>query len=164
MAQHQVDRPLGHQEEKFYSHVRLTCVVTLLLLCKLAMSDATAAPKKCAREEAQRAEAEASSLKTWAQIFGSYKRYRNCDDGAISEGYSASVAALLATGWDHIGELLQLIKSHPNFEQFVLRHIDDTMTRDQDEQIRINARDTCPTNAVQFCAAVQKRFAILDAG
>lgn len=122
---------------------------------------AIAAPK-CSREDAQRAEVAASSLKTWEQVFDSYERYRRCDDGAISEGYSSSVAALLATGWGQLGDLLPLIKSHPDFEQFVLKHLDDTMSHDQDAQIQANARAACPKGAEQFCAAVQKRFAILN--
>lgn len=73
----------------YNSNARLTYVVTIISLCLLAISDAAAAPNRCAREDAQKVEAEASSLKTWPQIFDSYDRYRNCDNGAISEGYSA---------------------------------------------------------------------------
>jgi hypothetical protein len=134
---------------------------TVLSLCVLAASEAAIAPK-CTREDARRAEVEASGLKTWQQVFDSYRRYRKCDDGAISEGYSSSIATLLATGWNGVGELLPLIKSHPDFERFVLRHLDDTMSRDQDVRIHSNVQNSCPTNATQFCAAVQKRFAILN--
>jgi hypothetical protein len=145
---------------RWATRARLLCA-TVLSLCILAASEAATTPK-CTREDAQRAEIEASSLKTWQQVFDSYGRYRRCDDGAISEGYSSSIATLLATGWDDIGELLPLIKSHPDFERFVLRHLDDTMSRDQDARIQSNVRDACPTNAAQFCAAVRKRFAILN--
>ena len=116
----------------------------------------------CGREDAQRAETEASSLKTWQQVFESYERYRWCDDGAISEGYSSSIATLLASDWGNLGALLQLIKSHPDFEKFVIKHLDDTMTQDQDTKIQGNIRTSCPKDGARFCVAVQKRFAILN--
>jgi hypothetical protein len=134
---------------------------TVLSLHTFAISEAATTPK-CTREDAQRAEVEASSLKNWQQVFDSYRRYRKCDDGAISEGYSSSIATLLATGWAEIGGLLPLIKSHPDFERFVLRHLDDTMSRDQDTRIQSNVREACPENAAQFCAAVRKRFVKLN--
>jgi hypothetical protein len=139
--------------------LRLLFAAALSLCVVLA---AGAATQNCTRQDAQKAETEASSLKTWHQVFQSYRRYRNCDDGAISEGYSSTIAALLSSGWDHIGELLQLIKLHPGFERFVLRHLDDTMSRDQDTQIQSNVRGKCPTDAAQFCAEITKRFAVLN--
>lgn len=84
------------------------------------------------------------------------------DDAAIAEGYSSSIAALLATDWGRLAELLPLIETHPDFERFVLRHLDETMSLEEDRQIKINARDECPKNATRFCAAVAKRIAASD--
>lgn len=116
----------------------------------------------CTPEEAQRAEYGASTLKTWEEVFRSYERYRSCDDGAISEGYSNSVATLLASKWNQVRDLVSLIKTDQAFEAFVLRHIDDTMTRNQDVMIRRNIHKKCPEVAAQFCVALSKRFAALD--
>jgi hypothetical protein len=125
-------------------------------------SYANASPS-CTPGEARKAEAEASSLRTWQQVFYSYQRYRKCDDGAISEGYSNSVASLLAAHWEQNEELLSLVNAHPQFERFVIRHLDDTMTRDQDVQIHNNIQHLCPPQRSRFCAAVRKRFAELNA-
>jgi len=94
--------------------------------------------------------------------FRSYNRYRGCDDGAISEGYSSSVASLLANRWNQLRDLIRLIRTDQSFQVFVLRHVDDTMTHDQDVVIQNNARLKCPQHAGQFCAALSKRFAELD--
>jgi hypothetical protein len=126
------------------------------------MLPATSFAENCTQHDAQKAETEASSLHTWPQLFDSYRRYRSCDDGAISEGYSSSVAALLAFHWDRIADVLPLIRSDSGFRRFVLRHVDDTMSKDQDTKIQSNVRDQCPTAAAHFCADIRKRFAFLD--
>ena len=65
-----------------------------------------AATRICAEQEAISAEMEADSLKTWAQVFAAYKQYRQCDDGGIAEGYSDSIATLLAERWDQLKTLM----------------------------------------------------------
>lgn len=130
------------------------------LLCFLVMSGAMAA--QCTREDAKKAEYGASTLETWEQVFRSYQRYRNCDDGAIGEGYSSSVATLLAIHWTQLGHLMRLVKTDQAFESFVIVHVDDTMSRDQDVMIRQNMHQKCPKDAAQFCVALRKRFAELD--
>lgn len=140
---------------------RVTVCVIAVLMCIFVSAKAMAV-SGCSRGDAQRAEMEASSLKTWQQVFESYQRYRGCDDGAISEGYSSSIATLLASDWKNLEALLQLIRSHPDFEKFVLKHLDDTMTQDQDAEIQGNIRTSCPKDGARFCSAVQKRFAVLS--
>lgn len=57
---------------------------------------------------AMKAESEASTLETWQAVLALYKKYKHCDDGAIAEGYSSSIATLLAGHRDDIGELTRL--------------------------------------------------------
>ena len=122
---------------------------------------AEAAPKKCVCEDARKAEIEASSLKTWHDVFNSYMRYRNCDNGAIGEGYSNSVASLLANRWDEVEELTTLSHAYPKFTAFVLSHVDETMTSDQGEAIKKNIRSNCPTAVAKLCESIKRRFAAL---
>ena len=116
----------------------------------------------CTRKDATKAESEASGLRSWQQVFDSYQRYRKCDDAAVSEGYSSTVASLLATHWEQLADLLTLLRAHPAFERFVLLHLDDTMTREQDAQIQRNVATACPRNGAQFCQSVRKRFSELN--
>jgi hypothetical protein len=123
---------------------------------------ATAIPSPtCTGEEAIQAETQASTLKTWSALFESYRRYSHCDHGAISEGYSNSVATLLASHWDQFGHLRALVRTDPKFESFVLHHVDETMTSEQGSAIKDNIRLSCPTKSTRLCASVMKRFANL---
>lgn len=137
-------------------------LVNILAFLLGVLISSKAAAGICTPEEARRAEYGASTLKTWEEVFWSYERYRSCDDGAISEGYSNSVATLLASKWNQVGDVVSLFETDRAFEAFVLRHIDDTMTRDQDVMIRRNIHKKCPEVATQFCAALSKRFAALN--
>jgi hypothetical protein len=146
------------------SEMGISCIpragVFLLIGIAAGLSSAAfAAQAGCTRQEAIRAESEADSLRTWGQVFGSYQRYRQCDDGAIAEGYSASIAALLADRWDHVKELIALINAHPQFEAFVLRHVDVTMSLDQSKAIQENVQARCPRAGERLCAAVGKALA-----
>ena len=135
----------------------LATVLTLGLLLP-----AYAKQKNCLREDAIKAEMEASSLKNWPEIFSSYNKYWQCDDGAIAEGYSSSIATLLASHWDQFEELSALARKHSAFKKFVLRHIDATMTSDQGNAIRENLRSRCPADAKQLCKQITERLDRLD--
>lgn len=115
-----------------------------------------AATRICAEQEAISAEMEADSLKTWAQVFAAYKQYRQCDDGGIAEGYSDSIATLLAERWDQLKTLMTLIRTDPKFETFVLRHVDATMSLEQSKTIEANVRLRCPRGANQLCVAIRR--------
>lgn len=114
--------------------------------------------RRCTRDEAIKAESEAPSLKTWKDVYVSYTKYCHCDDGAISEGYSASVASLLAEHWDRLKEVVVLTTEHPKFECFLLRHIDETMTEDEGRIIEEYARSHCPRDASRLCGLIKQRF------
>lgn len=133
--------------------------LSLLIAALLASASAAGADaKQCTQDEAIAAETEASTLKTWPEIFQSYQRYGHCDDAAISEGYSDSVATLVADRWDLIPELNALARAHPAFRAFVLRHLDDLMSIDQDKTIRENAQAHCPKGATALCTAIYARL------
>jgi hypothetical protein len=121
-------------------------------------SCARAAPTECTRDDAIKAEAEASSLKTWSAVLGSYKRYKQCDDGAIAEGYSASVAYLLASRWADTETLVKQSNNDPEFLRFVIRHVDETMNINQGKSIKNSAATNCPANAKKLCGEIQRRF------
>jgi hypothetical protein len=100
------------------------------------------------------AEAEASSLKTWTDIHKSFKKFAQCDDGAISEGYSDSVVRLLSDDWQSIDQLSQLVSRDKEFEAFVLHHIDDLMSPTEMQKIRDNAGAHCTPGARRLCSKI----------
>lgn len=122
---------------------------------------ATPESRRCKEEEAIKAETDSSGLKSWTQLYNSYRRYAQCDDGAISEGYSDVVAHLLTEHWTKVGELAKLSKHDKNFERFVLRHIDELMSPDQARAIHDNTQLHCPNNALRLCKAIRQRIIAL---
>jgi hypothetical protein len=115
------------------------------------------AQKQCTETDAKNAETEASSLKTWSDVYSSYKRYAQCDDGAIGEGYSSTVARLLADDWSQFGKL-KLLMSDKSFAKFVLLHIDQLMSKEQEKAIRQNASKRCPAGAKVACKSILNRL------
>jgi len=115
-----------------------------------------AATKKCTKAEAMEAEKEADSLKDWDQVYRSYKRFSQCDDGAIAEGYSESITKLLAEDWKNSNRLLVLTSRSRIFRRFVLKHIDETVPGDRLASIANNARSECPAESRNLCLSIAK--------
>ncbi len=113
--------------------------------------------RACTGAEARRAEAEAVTLRTWDALYRSYKLYRQCDDGAIAEGYSESVARILVDHWDTLPQLAHLAKEDAEFRRFVMGHVDATLTIEDVEKIRRNAKTKCPTGLRGVCTDLAKQ-------
>jgi hypothetical protein len=133
-------------------------VALIALLFFGGVSASAAQNEACPREQAVKAESEASTLETWQAVFISYKKYKQCDDGAIAEGYSSSVATLLADHWEDVGQLIKLNHESPSFGRFVLRHVDETMNLDQATIIQKNIAQNCPAGAKELCADIHRQF------
>jgi hypothetical protein len=139
------------------------CTVALgaMVACAFAQRGA-APPRGCTQKDAINAEEEASTLKSWVEVFRSYKRYGQCDDAAIAEGYSDSVARLLSERWGSSGELNRLCSRNRGFEKFVLRHVDELMTPQQARTILKNAKSRCPKGAFRLCREISGRINAMD--
>src|SRR5215472_11802545 len=119
--------------------MRLISLVLILFFNTSAFAEGSTTTK-CTQAEATQAEQEADSLKDWDQVYSSYKRFSQCDDGAIAEGYSDSVTKLLADDWKSFNRLLALTNRNRNFKTFVLKHIDVSVPADRLTKIANNAR------------------------
>ena len=128
----------------------------LLLFCGFAVAGETA--PLCTSEQAKKAEAEADQLREWNAVYRSFVRFGHCDDGAIAEGYSDSVARLLANHWAQIQDLRKLITKSPEFSNFVLRHVDELMSPDEANLIEQNARLRCPANGKPLCQSILEQL------
>src|SRR5712671_902832 len=135
---------------------------TVLLFGLLSLINVTAlvceTAKPCTKEEAIRAETEASSLANWADVHGSFKRFAQCDDGAIGEGYSSAVARLLSDNWNSVDQLNHLVLNDKAFEKFILHHVDELMSPAQAQKIVDNAYTHCPIHASRLCKALITRI------
>ena len=114
--------------------------------------------KSCSKSEAIAAEEEASTLRNWAEVYKSFKRFAQCDEAAIGEGYSDTVARLLTNDWESIGELDKLISHDKRFRRFVLHHVDELMTFEQAQKMYVNVKSRCPIAAKELCKTIENRL------
>ncbi len=112
-------------------------------------------PKECTHKEASLAESDIDNLKDWDSVYRSFKRFRHCDSGAVSEGYSAVIGHLLADDWKHIDRLIKLCSMNKRFERFVIDHIDETVSVNVSQQIIDNTRLLCPSEAKALCKEIE---------
>jgi hypothetical protein len=111
----------------------------------------------CTTTEAQRAEAEAETLRSWDALYVSFRRYAQCDDGAIAEGYSESVARILVGHWSKLNRLALVSDKDHAFRRFVTRHIDPTVSASDLEKIRSLANRKCAEGLERLCDELGKR-------
>jgi hypothetical protein len=111
--------------------------------------------KTCTDAEERQAEKAVDMLKTWDQVYRAYKRFAQCDDGAIAEGFSDSVGKLLANDWRYFPRLVRLAESDKDFESFVVKHVDDSLTSKTLEKISKHVTLNCPPNAKRLCNAIE---------
>ena len=112
----------------------------------------------CPRDQEWQALDEYEKLKTWADIFRSFKRYGHCDDGAIAEGYSDKVVHLLATDWKTFSALDGLAKKDPAFRKFIIRHIDTTADTQELRSAQQNAHRRCPEEGKELCRVIDRQI------
>ncbi|MFS2093834.1 hypothetical protein ACCC96_12515 [Pseudomonas sp. Pseusp11] len=82
----------------------------------------------------------------WPSLFKHQRVFASCDDGELGEGYSEAVANLFAQGWDQFDTFAALAKTHPDFQNWAMRHIDATVSDDDLNRIILNS-NTCINNA-----------------
>ena len=113
-----------------------------------------ASKKPCTKSEAMQAEKEVDFLSDWDHLYRSYRRFSQCDDGSIGEGYSDAVGKLLANDSGQLNRLLTLTKTDTGFQRFVVKHIDETLPVETLQKISNNARSSCPAGAEKLCSLI----------
>ena len=111
----------------------------------------------CIRSEAVAAEEEANTLRSWAEVYDSYRRYAHCDDGAIAEGYSSSVARLFTNAHADVSTLSAMASRDVGFQRFVLRHIDTSIPAKELAVIYEKVAH-CPESAEPLCKEIKARI------
>jgi hypothetical protein len=138
----------------------MTWLASLLLVSLLVWGSIAQKPirkPECSDTEAQRAESEAVMLRSWDDLFGSYKRYKHCDDAAIAEGYSEAVARILVDHCNTLSRLAEITIKDPDFRRFVLKRIDETLNLEDVKNIRANAEKRCPSGLRDLCRDIRKQ-------
>lgn len=105
-------------------------------------------------EEMDTADAAASKIHDWAGANSFYSHFRQCDDGYISEGISATVTKLLAHEWGTLDRLEKITNKDNNFKLWVLNHIDTTADGGDLELIIHNAGEKCTEDSKNLCEKI----------
>lgn len=112
---------------------------------------------RCSQADVIAADEDVGKLKSWAAVYRTFQLYRQCDDGGIAEGYSDAVAVLLTEHWPEVTTLAKLSQTNPEFERFVLLHVDSLMSPDQGRIIIDNARNHCPAGLKKLCRRLEAK-------
>lgn len=131
-------------------------LILLIMTFTFTSVDALA---ECSQADALAAENSTDHLKSWPAVHDSYAKYKQCDDGAIAEGYSDDIVKLLANDWRSLDPLRRYTSSDSGFYRFVLSHIDATTDWDDLKKIVSNASHDCPKNASKMCIEIQHKAA-----
>lgn len=132
-----------------------------VLICAAAVN-ATAAERACSPN----AEESAARIKGWIQLQDHFHRFGlgACDAGDLADAYSDRVDKLLAKQWKDVSTLAFLVKSDPEFLQFVLHHVDAKWEEGNAGKVVANARKKCPKSATRLCAEIVKAIDTMDWG
>lgn len=133
----------------------------LAFVCAATVS-ATAANRACSPG----AEESAARIKGWIQLQDHFHRHGlgACDDGDLADTYSERVDKLLTRQWKDVSTLAFLVKSDPEFLQFVLRHVDAKWEEGDIGKVASSARKHCPKSATALCAKIMKALDTMDWG
>ena len=131
------------------------------LVCTAAIN-AMAANRACSPD----ADESALRIKGWMQLQDHFHQHGlgACDDGDLADAYSDRVDKLLTKQWKDISTLAFLVKSDPEFMQFVLRHVDAKWEEGDIGKVASSARKHCPKSATALCAKIMKALDTMDWG
>ena len=130
------------------------CTVLLAFAIGFNTHALAATHATCTAREAKQASIEVGQQSDWEGMYRSFKRFRNCDDGAVAEEYSYAVGHLLAHEWDRLDDLLRLTGSDKEFAEFVVLHIDENIPEEDAQIIVRNSRRRCPSGARWLCRSI----------
>jgi len=135
--------------------MRVILIIFAMFLASISSSYASN-EKQCTKEDAFQAESDTGNLKSWDDVYRSFKHYSHCnlDDGGISEGYSDKIGLMLANDWDNIAKLNKLCETDKKFKHFMYKHLDMTISADTWALMVNNAVNKCPSYAKSICKMI----------
>jgi hypothetical protein len=136
---------------------RLVPAIVVGIVAAILAISANARPQRGCDKKLESRVLDQPEPKDWTGLYGLFKQFGVCDDGAIGEGFSEDVARLFSKQWAHLATLSRLTASDKAFEKFVLRHIDATISDDELKAIANNSKLRCPAEEKRLCQLVRAR-------
>jgi hypothetical protein len=112
----------------------------------------------CSAEMAAGSDAFISQTKVnWEALSQQWSTNKACDDGYFAAGYSNMVVRLFAYEWNQFHTFVHIAQTHPEFHNWVIKHIDESTSPDDLTKVLINAR-SCRTDeqSAVFCNDVAR--------
>ncbi|MDY1037892.1 hypothetical protein [Lelliottia sp. CFBP8978] len=123
---------------------------SIFLLLVLIIISGSVYAEECSDEDFNAADA-TIPLQTWNDVASFFNKFKQCDEGYLAEGVSTAVSVLLARHWEDFPQLLQVEKNNPDFEKWMLKHINTTANGEDIELIIKNSSMRCPQGETLIC-------------
>jgi hypothetical protein len=118
----------------------------------------SAADGSCTAQQAAEAGRLIPTAQSWERLHSLFTSYGQCDDGVVGERFSQAVSQLLISRWDHLSDLRRLSARGPDFQQFVLRHVDESVPAERLRALNALANSKCPQSEADFCKSLVERL------
>lgn len=113
--------------------------------------------RSCSPKQNLQAEREAARLRSWDDLYRSFKLYGRCDDVDAAEGYSESVARILVDKWGTLPRLSALVTKDKAFRRFVLGGVNATVDMKDVKAIKQNSISACPSGLHDLCKGLSEQ-------
>lgn len=140
----------------------LIAAISLLAFTACLAGDSDSA-KNCPQDLEMKALDVAGTIRDWDDLYVAYSRFGKCDDGAIAEGFTESVARMLADNWVSTGKLAPPVRRDRDrrFLDFVYRHINESADQKDLEKILVNVRTRgCKNIGRSICMGIKRRASV----
>lgn len=133
--------------------MRSRCLGLALLLAATGFAQAVPS-SQCTADDSKRASDAADKLHNWEAVHKFYKTYLPCDDGGIAEAVSDAITKLLADKWLDFWRLQLAVTVDQQYSEFIVKHIDGTVSIETLQAISKNARDRRPKGYSKICKKI----------
>jgi len=121
----------------------------MLLGVGLAFAASAAAQKPCSKAESANAGKAIDRVVSWATLQKTWKDFRHCDEGPVSEQFTEAVLRLVID-WKGIDQLANGMKD-PDYRAFVVAHLKSPEAKADAPDVYARAKKHCPKGLDDFC-------------
>ena len=95
--------------------------------------------------------------RNWSGLHRLFKKFGQCDDQEIADGTSYYIGELFLKQWAHLDVLNRLVAADKPFGEFVLRHINATLSDGELKAILDLSKSHCPVGESELYRSVAIR-------
>jgi hypothetical protein len=128
--------------------------VTRLLLLLSFWFTVSCAPTFVEQRDVSK-EGRIAATHSWTEVYDVYRQLQPNIDGVVAGAFSERIASLLANEWERLGDLHAITVRDPDFKDFVLRNLDDAISRDDAEKILNKAKGSCAVLLSSLCTEIE---------